>query len=99
MRWPENYKIKIKNKALAAIASFYKNVGKKNVNSYGEEEIQKLIRNNIKSISKISHTNLISDPILDKWRGYGRVNIGKWNFAIDIKGNKVILSMPAINKI
>ena len=92
MRWPEDYKITVSHPVLEKIAEFYKNVGRNHVYTYGEEEIDKLIKNNIQKIRDINSTKLISDPILDKWNGMGRIVIGKWHFAIDIKGNKVIVA-------
>ena len=92
MHLPENFKLKVKNNVFKEISTFYKNVGLNYHNSYGREEIKKLILTNLKKPERIDNTNLISDPILDKWKGMGRIVIGKWHFAIDIKGNKVIVA-------
>ena len=99
MRWPGNYKIEIKHEVYAKISKFYDNVGRKYINSYGYEEIDKLIKNNIRQIRNINHTKLLSDPILDKWKDLGRIVIGKWHFAIDVKGNKVIVTDACHEKI
>lgn len=91
MRWPENIKLKVKQKVLKEISRFYENVGLKYNNIYGREEIRKLILENLKKPNQINHSKFLTDPVLEKWKGYGRVLIGKWNFAIDIKDNKVII--------
>lgn len=91
MRWPEDYNVEVSYKVYNEISKFYDNVGLKYLHTYSFKEIDKLIKEHIKSISNINHTKLISNPILEKWKGYGRVVIGKWNFALDIKDNKVIV--------
>lgn len=48
-----------------------------------------MIINAFNSINNLHGYKLISDSILDKWKGFGRVVVGQWHFAIDIKGNKV----------
>ena len=66
MRWPENIEhVVIDDKTYSEIFKFYNNVGKKYINTYGREEINKLIRNNFYPITKLDNTKLLSDPILD----------------------------------
>lgn len=89
MRWPVNYKLIIKQSALDKIAQFYKSMGQKYMNTYGFEEIDKVIRNNIQSMRLINNNKLLSEPMLEQWGSYNRVVIGKWHFAIDIKDDNV----------
>lgn len=92
MRWPVNIdNIDIEDRTYSAIFKFYNNVGKKFINAYSREDINKLIEKKFLPITKLDKTRLISDPGLNKWKGYGRVVIGKWHFAIDIKDNKVVV--------
>ena len=91
MRWPEDYKIQVNQKVLSTIAQFYKNMGRKHVNSYGYEEIDKLIMSNIHKIRYINHTKQLSDPLLDRWKGLYRVVVGKWNFALKINDKLVTI--------
>lgn len=91
MRWPENIEFEIEYKVYDEISKFYHNVGYKYINTYGREEINKLIENKFAPLLHVSKNKLLSDPFLDRWKGYGRIVIDKWNFAIDIKGNKAII--------
>ena len=92
MRWPENIEnIFIEDKTYSEIFKFYQNVSKKYTNIYSRDEINKLIKNSFSPITQLKNNKLIADPLLDKWKGLGRVVIGKWNFAIDIKDNKIIV--------
>ena len=89
MHWPENYSLKILEPVYNQIRQFYRNVHKKHRNVYGKEQIKSMIINAFNSINNLHGYKLISDSILDKWKGFGRVVVGQWHFAIDIKGNKV----------
>lgn len=92
MRWPENIEnIFIEDKTYTEIFKFYQNVSKKYTNIYSRDEINKLIKNSFSPITQLKNSKLITDPLLDKWKGLGRIVIGKWNFAIDIKDNKIIV--------
>ena len=91
MRWPEDFEIKVNHKVYDEISKFYYNVSLKYLHTYGYEEIDKLIKNNVNKIRSININKLLSDPILDKWKNYSRVVVDKWNFAIDIKGDKAII--------
>lgn len=91
MRWPENIEFEIEYKVYDEISKFYHNVGYKYINTYGREEINKLIENKFAPLLHVSKNKLLSDPFLDRWKGYGRIVIDKWNFAIDIKGDKAII--------
>lgn len=91
MRWPENIEFTIGYKVYNEISKFYNNVGYKYLNTYGREEINNLIENKFAPLLNVNKNKLISDPFLDRWKGYGRIVIDKWNFAIDIKGDKAII--------
>lgn len=91
MRWPENIEFTIGYKVYNEISKFYNNVGYKYINTYGREEINNLIENKFAPLLNVNKNKLISDPFLDRWKGYGRIVIDKWNFAIDIKGDKAII--------
>jgi len=91
MRWPEDFEIDVNHKVYDEISKFYYNVSLKYLHTYGYEEIDKLIKNNINKIRSINANSLLCEPLLDKWENYSRVVVDKWNFAIDIKDNKVII--------
>ena len=92
MHWPENYELRILEPVYNQIRQFYRNVHKKYRHVYGKEQIRARIINSFNAINKLYGYKLLSDPILEKWNGMGRVVIGKWHFAINIKGNKVIVA-------
>lgn len=56
MHWPGNIKLKVKQKVLMEISKFYENVGLKFKNSYGREEIKKLILDNLNKPGKINQS-------------------------------------------
>lgn len=91
MRWPEDFEIKVNHKVYDEISKFYYNVSLKYLHTYGYEEIDKFIKNNVNKIRSINTSKHLSEPFLDRWKNYSRIVIDKWNFAIDIKGNKAII--------
>lgn len=85
------FKITVNNEAIDKIMSFYNNVGIKLPNTNTGDVIEKNIINTINSIYSIKQNILIRNPYLDRWAGYRMITCGKWNFAVDVKDNEIVV--------
>lgn len=85
------FNIEISNKAIGKIVSFYNNVGLKFPNTNTGEVIEKNIANTINSIHSIKQNTFIRNSYIDEWAKYKMITCGKWNFAVDIKENKMVI--------
>lgn len=66
----------------AKINQFYNNMSMKRRDSYGTEEIVKLVNAHYNSTYGISKLNYQTDPLIKNWQGTKRILIDGWNYAV-----------------
>ena len=81
----------IDNLAICKIMDFYKNTGLKFSDTNTGDVIEKYINDTINSIATINHNSLLQQPYLNSWQEYKRITLGKWNFAVEVKDNTIII--------
>lgn len=92
MRWPENINLYINIDVHRKLSTFYYNMWKAHHNEWGREEINKLISSRYNSLIKnVNHNKLLMQPYLNRWNDYKQIVINEWDYAVDIKDEKVFI--------
>lgn len=79
----------IRKRCAQKITEFYRNVSKKNKNTYSQELMEQNVRDAYDSIFMIEKSLLRREPTISRWKGYYMANTEKWYFAYTLKDNTV----------
>lgn len=66
----------------AKINQFYNNMSMKRRDSYGTEEIVKLVNAHYDATYGIGKLNYQAEPLIRNWKGAKRILIDEWNYAV-----------------
>lgn len=79
----------IRKRCAQKVTEFYRNVSKKNKNTYSQELMEQNVRDAYDSIFMIEKSLLRREPTISRWKGYYMANTEKWYFAYTLKDNTV----------